>query len=123
MSTTVNKLLYKVNSCQLFPCKNGGTCTLATNEPGGYTCSCSWSYTGSKCETYVNSNTVTSSNAVTKSSMVTSSNTVIVIDNVSSCAIYRCNNGGSCFTDINGQAFCQCAQGWTGKYCSKCRLF
>jgi hypothetical protein len=36
------------DSCQINPCLNGATCNVLA---GGYTCTCTASYTGTNCET------------------------------------------------------------------------
>ena len=46
-STTIVYVV-DINECSSNPCKNGATCTDATNQ---YTCQCVAGYTGAKCET------------------------------------------------------------------------
>jgi hypothetical protein len=82
------------------PCSSRGVCKALNDEDQTYTCTCMTGYTGRNCETVINSN----------------------IAPLNGCASYRCQNGGSCFTNIDGQPFCRCILGYIGKYCSNCML-
>ena len=52
MATNTNgSALCNESACSPSPCQNGGECSLQTEAPGGYICSCSVGYAGVNCET------------------------------------------------------------------------
>lgn len=55
MTTNVSgSNLCEEDACTPSPCENGGQCSLESEVPGGYSCSCSAGYTGINCETDIN---------------------------------------------------------------------
>ncbi|XP_015681067.1 neurogenic locus notch homolog protein 1, partial [Protobothrops mucrosquamatus] len=76
-----------LNGCQTRPCRNGGTCAVASNTKQGYICRCPPDLNGATCE-----------------------------NDLHSCGMLRCLNGGTCVSSAK-QTRCLCAPGFTGPEC------
>lgn len=75
------------DACTPNPCLNGATC--APNPIGGFTCQCSPSFTGPRCE------------------------------DQDGCASQPCKNRGVCVSSGGGSYVCQCRTGFEGPTCEQ----
>uniref|UniRef100_A0A8D2LRZ6 Neurogenic locus notch homolog protein 1 n=1 Tax=Varanus komodoensis TaxID=61221 RepID=A0A8D2LRZ6_VARKO len=76
-----------VDSCRSKPCRNGGTCAVASNTQRGFICRCPPGLDGATCE-----------------------------NDLRSCGTLRCLNGGTCVSTQKSPR-CICAPGFTGPEC------
>nr|XP_023663695.1 neurogenic locus notch homolog protein 1-like [Paramormyrops kingsleyae] len=75
------------DGCKGRPCRNGGTCAVASNTPNGFICKCPPGYTGSTCEY-----------------------------DARSCGSLHCRNGGTCISGQKSPR-CLCPVAYTGPEC------
>uniref|UniRef100_A0A6Q2X112 Neurogenic locus notch homolog protein 1 n=1 Tax=Esox lucius TaxID=8010 RepID=A0A6Q2X112_ESOLU len=75
------------DGCKGKPCRNGGTCAVASNTPHGFICKCPPGYTGSSCEY-----------------------------DARSCGSLHCGNGGTCVSGHKSPR-CLCTPSFTGPQC------
>jgi Notch-like protein len=110
-----------IDDCAGAPCQNGGTCVDGVNA---YTCTCPAGYTGTNCETVVDScNPSPCANGTCAGGVGTYTCTcdagwdgVNCDNNIDDCVGAPCQNGGTCVDGINAYT-CTCPTGYEGMNC------
>lgn len=100
--------------CDSQPCKNGGVCSMSSNSPVGYTCTCQLVSLNprplSSCELLLE--------YTIEYSSLFQGYTGLNCERSMSCRELSCYNGGSCTLTPRG-ARCSCPQGYAGTQCQE----